>query len=129
MIKTINGWTKDKVLKRIKKYMHGVCMVGDNCMYENKKGNRCAVGIFLDHRIHKKEVFKYDGDILALNSIYNIEHTLPFSLQILIKIQKIHDAYRSNAYISQVKKYNNENYKTPEAALTAWVNDNVVEDS
>jgi len=122
--KTINGWTKKKVIKCIKKHVHGMAEsgIGGECLYETSQGNRCAIGAFLDHNIHSEKIFSFFGPITHVLLQYpEIAKTLPFTLNALKQLQNIHDNWGGEGDII----YNNENYNAPEDALIAWVENNV----
>ena len=54
MFKTINGWTKVKMIQELRKYLPkdgSRCMQDPRtCVYENDKGERCAAGAFIPDR-------------------------------------------------------------------------------
>jgi len=122
MIKIINGWTKEKVIECITKHVHGLAGEDGACFYETSQGNRCAIGAFLDHKIHQKEVFDYFGPIDHMLSKYpEIAKTLPFEEATLAKLQLIHDNWDGD----EDETYNKENYNAVEDALIGWVEENV----
>jgi hypothetical protein len=58
MYKTINGWTKEKMIEQIIKKNNGTQsfdIEDDYCMYRSN-GNACAVGCFIPDELYSKDM-------------------------------------------------------------------------
>lgn len=94
MYKFSNGWTKQKVMEQIRKYNDGTPAVGNcgNCLYEDNKGNRCAIGCFIPDGHPGLQA--RESDVVALLIRFpDLQDYLPFSeLHVLNDFQVCHDA-------------------------------------
>lgn len=113
MYKTINGWTKAKMKKAIKKYNNGTLSARDGqCVYKNSvDNNRCAVGCFLPE---ESDLFHFQGSVIELfNQDSNLKEIMPLRLKGLSKLQLIHD------------NKNNQETNNMHKILFNWIDKNV----
>jgi hypothetical protein len=106
MYKTINGWTKRKVLAVLKKRKYEEAAFNSatgNCEYGMKNGNRCGVGMFIPDN-HKALGANMGADHL-LQEYPDLKTELPFTLAGLKAIQRLHDhiTNRDNAKTKMIE--------------------------
>jgi len=97
-IKLINGWTKEKVMAQVMKYNKGERalffsekhnVVQDTCVYEDKDGNRCAVGCFIpDGHVALKSRLTAPS---LVEEYAALKPLMPFEGDGLTMFQKTHD--------------------------------------
>ena len=91
-LKLINGWTKRKVMNRIKKYNNGkraVNYTGDRCVYLAPNGNRCAIGCFIpDSHSALCEKCKVES---LIENYPDLTTVMPFEVGGLVLFQTAHD--------------------------------------
>lgn len=111
MLKLINGWTKESVMAQVKKYNNGTKATSDInpeiCVYQNKSGNRCAIGCFIPDG-HPALGSKKPANMLIFD-YPNLKYYMPFDTEDgLRKFQKAHDrAYAGKVYTS-IERFLNE---------------------
>jgi hypothetical protein len=98
MYKLINGWTKETVMAQVKKYNDGTKSVRPIsnkstsrviCLYENKDGNRCAIGCFIPD---KHPALKQVLPAYCIAEEYpGLRELMPFDMGVLNSFQRIHD--------------------------------------
>lgn len=105
IMKIINGWTKQQVIDAVDRHVpeEGAWDNLDSaCTYEDHNGKRCAVGALVPDMVFDM-IRDYQGEITTYyEEIYDRElfDHLPFSLNDLYRLQKIHDDLSSkNRYI------------------------------
>lgn len=93
MYKTINGYTKAKMIEMIKKYNNGTKATNKegDCQYLTENGNRCAVGCFLLEEIARKYT-TYSVYYVSAKSP-KVRTLLPLRMNGLSGLQKTHDSY------------------------------------
>ncbi len=117
MFKTINGWTKARMIAQIRLRNDGTKSVNTRggCVYQSPTGNACAVGCFipqgdyreeLDNGIGVREVFLWQEMRLAM----------PLAVEGLTRMQSVHDNAPSEIGGDMRER------------LANWINENV-EDS
>lgn len=93
MYKTINGWTKEKMIKHIVNNFRGKSTDDPDisgyqvCRYRGTGGKKCAVGLFIPDE-------KYSDGIesVAVSEIYNdFKLVLPLSRTGMATFQLVHD--------------------------------------
>lgn len=92
MCRLMPGWTKAKVIDRIKKYNNGTPAATDagQCVYLAKDGNRCFIGAFIPEG--HPALFRREGVQFLLVRYPELRHFMPFSLdQELVTFQNVHD--------------------------------------
>ncbi len=111
MYKTQNGWTKAKMIERIKQRNNGKRSVrpasrphAEVCMYRAPDGNRCAVGCFIEDNI-------YEADMEGCSAYDFIGIKFPLSKRGMRSLQCAHDEAGLTDNIHEV--------------LEAWINKNV----
>ncbi len=99
MFKLAKGWTKTKVMNRIKKYNNGKPAKNKDgiCLYKANGGNRCAIGCFIPdgHPALKSRLAIAD----LLGEFPDLAKHLPFKGTKALEIfQNAHDGVGSNGY-------------------------------
>ena len=83
MFKTINGYTKTKMIAKIKKYNNGKKAIEtdafeiESCVYQTKGGNRCAIGCFIPVKYLKDAVQSAGVVSDLLNKVPEVEDYMP----------------------------------------------------
>jgi len=62
MHKTINGWTKEKMIAHIKAEFKGKSENGAICLYRGPEGKKCAVGMFIPEDLYRKNMDTENGN-------------------------------------------------------------------
>lgn len=94
MISPINGWTKKRIIARIKKRVpeYG-CVDGRGvCIYRRDDGKGCIVGAFMPPRLAKK--MDLGGVLLiqtTLRAYPEIMQHIPLPFQTMRTLQRMHD--------------------------------------
>lgn len=92
MYKLINGWTKARVMKQVKKHNNGSQAWNskrESCTYQAVDGNRCAVGCFIPGN---HAALQYRGNAQELLIRFpELASRMPFGAKGLQKFQTIHD--------------------------------------
>lgn len=134
MHKTINGWTKERMIERVFEKSTGVVSIGvawldesgkpyNTCRYLSPDGDRCGAGIFVknyDPKIEGYSLYYLINDSgLDLDSIFDF----PLGVNGMKEFQGVHDSFN----------YADESYKEYApgymwTALIDWIEDNVVDD-
>ena len=91
MFKTINGWTKNKILKVLKARRYNAAAVNEEgtCAYTTSNGNRCAVGMFIPKGHKGSSVAGNVTDLLEAHP--DLKDRLPLSPKALSALQRVHD--------------------------------------
>lgn len=92
MIRLINGWTKAKVMKQVKKYNDGTRAINGRdgaCAYQTGDGNRCAVGCFIPDN-HSALESDLPADKL-IERYPDLANVMPFRAYDLCSFQVAHD--------------------------------------
>lgn len=111
MFKCQNGWTKDKMIKRIKERNNGnrsVSLSSSLCLYKSSDGNHCAIGCFIPENNNAMSFKGCVSELLANSS--DLEKEMPLCVEGLMNMQLIHDRCTKD----DVRE-----------ALTLWINKNV----
>jgi hypothetical protein len=98
MYKTINGWTKAKMIEQIKLKNNGERSVerfsnGDilpSCRYRGTNDNACAVGCFIPDTLYV-ESMEYRGTIELLRKFSTLKEHMPLSENAMEMLQILHD--------------------------------------
>ena len=119
--RTINGWTKAKMIETIRKNNNGTRAfdsVESECMYLTTDGNRCAVGCFIpddflnDPPEHDEDPFMYVGAADGLLEKFPfLRKFMPVEVEALEFMQSVHDDFEGEGDIRD--------------RLTQWIEDNV----
>jgi hypothetical protein len=101
MQKCINGWTKKKMLKAIKARRFQKASVDSNgrCVYLNRRGNRCAVGLFIPVGHEGEHCLGYVGDLLT--EYPDLKEKMP--LAYMGDLQRVHDGSALNAKTNMIE--------------------------
>lgn len=106
MYKLKDGWTKAKIMEKIKKYNNGSKSWegNSNCVYQTKTGNRCAIGCFIPDN---HPGLNYEGDVLGLLETYpSLKEYMPFDEPGSLRdFQQAHDTAKSSHEIYKVIEY------------------------
>lgn len=109
MFKTTNGWTKERMIKRIWEFPDRKCVEDENSLYRNTEGNACAVGRFIPEEIYN--VMFEDKNILQIwDKVHNF---MPLDIDGMDIFQMEHDYYDKINGINDI--------------LTKWILENVEE--
>lgn len=97
MHKTINGWTKAKMIEKIRsRPFVEAASDGNRCMYRSPDGNKCAVGVFIPDEMYSGEMDNTAiGDVTitgVLRRFPDLSDVLPLRGAGLICMQNVHDA-------------------------------------
>lgn len=114
MFKTINGFTKAKMINVIKNRIKDEPCVDQtgSCAYEDGKGNHCAVGAFIPD---KHEAMSSTRTVLSMLDTYPIlKEYMPLSTDGLVKLQLVHDACVHSG-------------EMPVPLLIKWIEENVID--
>jgi hypothetical protein len=96
MYKTINGWTKAKMIKQIMKRNNGTrCVVGGVCLYfRDSDKNSCAVGAFIPRKAYRSAMDNSSNPYTAtqlLRTFPQLEKYMPLEERALMRLQYEHD--------------------------------------
>lgn len=117
--KTMNGWTKERMIKQIMERNNGTrAVVNDEegppvCLYETEDGNHCAVGCFIPSG-HPAMEFK-DSVCFLLEAHQDLKSVLPLDLSGLKQFQQAHDLHDVRVMYGC----------DPRPDLIRWINENV----
>ena len=128
MYKPINGWTKAKMIEKIREFVpeDKACMTSlGACVYSNSKGKRCAVGAFLPNDC---DFFDFEGDVVdlldtALADGVNLK--LPIDVDGLSYLQGVHDSFGSRFAGAPRTDLG----VGPQDACIAWIEQNVSDEA
>lgn len=111
--KTINGWTKAKMIAAIQtKMMDHPSISGlGGCTYLAADGNKCAVGVFIPDGHVAQEATCYMSTLLLEHP--TLEGYMPLQLEALCQLQSVHD---SDAMFDSSDR---------RPKLIAWIEENV----
>jgi hypothetical protein len=104
--KPINGWTKAKMLERIREFVPNTkdgCVDPEKCggcVYKKDK-HRCAVGAFFSDEEAEKWATDSRGVLGLAEDNRELFDTLPLSPHILRSLQLAHDTWSENATARQ----------------------------
>lgn len=92
MYKTINGWTKAKMIERVLKKNNGTQCVDeiDDCQYRGDNGNQCLIGAFIPDESY---VAGMEGDSIRglLLGFPLLRQHMPMEERGLSNFQQVHD--------------------------------------
>lgn len=116
MFKTINGFTKAKMIEAVNTKMMDHKSFGyhkgagaSGCLYLAQDGNRCAVGIFIPTGHPAQD----SGDVrIMLPKFMDLLDVMPLKLEGLREMQRVHDQHESG---------------DPRSAIIKWINEKVQE--
>lgn len=106
--KLAKGWTKRKVMNRIKEYNDGsrcieISIENISCVYESKNGNRCAIGCFIPD--NHQALSSRDPVKILLKRYPELVEYMPFhDTEALRDFQNTHDVTFCDVYES-IKKF------------------------
>lgn len=128
MYRPINGWTKAKMIKQIKKYVPKTkpCMddVGA-CAYRSGR-YRCAVGAFIPTGKENYDAFNFIGSARDLVKIYgHLKSEMPLSINALTSMQKLHDSFDKDSGLYVSTRWRDQYGSGPQEALINWIKKNV----
>lgn len=114
MFKPINGWTKEKIISRIRSSFTGKAKErgAEMCSYRTKDGRRCAVGLFIDDAVYDTAMEERPA-VEVLDS-WDLHGSMPLSAIAMETWQRFHDKLRV--------KQGRERQKL---AMIQWVKNNV----
>ncbi len=112
MYKTINGWTKEKMIAQIKLKNNGSKAEYKHlCRYRTDEGNACFVGAFIPDDVYSPS---FEGSVHFLLKEYpNMLPIMPLDEDALAKLQHVHDGHES-AIMAPLHQ-----------RMEEWINDNV----
>lgn len=115
MHKTINGWTKAKMISRVKKLFKGKAVLATGaCVYKTDDGKRCAVGLFIPS--NRPAAFKVAGSVCTLLSNHpSLKKVMPLEEDALSEFQKFHDHQLAYSWSNELQK----------TELIKWIERNV----
>lgn len=110
--KTINGWTKARMIERIQTEMlDHPSFYESSCRYRSDDGNKCAVGVFIPDKIYTTRMEnRFPTDKCLWDVI--CDH-MPLEALAMFDLQKVHDE----------KSHIDKSDRRP--ALVKWINENV----
>lgn len=99
-MKTINGWTKAKMIEHIKANFKGksVSQISNSfgtseiCAYRGEQGKKCAVGMFIpdnNYSIRMEKSDKNSAEFVIKN--YNLDKDMPLEIRGMEILQNMHD--------------------------------------
>ncbi len=112
---TINGWTKESMIKHIKDNFRGKSLGRvhshryKTCVYKNPEGRRCAVGMFIPHTEYESKM-NYAGvasDLLI--TFPDLRQYMPLMDAELTELQQAHDASDATDTLDDMLKWINKN--------------------
>ena len=118
MYKCINGWTKTRMIEKIRQHVHETkpCMDGSVCTYQNKEGKRCAAGAFItDEDIDDLEHFL--GSATVLKTV-----EWPLDALDMNQLQGVHDSFGIHWLDTR-----HDLGVGPQDACIAWIEQNVLD--
>lgn len=104
----INGFTKTKVMNRVKKYNNGTkCTIDSSpiCVYFNSStNNRCLFGCFIP-RGHASIKDNFEGPVSELLKKYpDLNDFMPLNYKNIKQFQRLHDVLRLHENLYNVVK-------------------------
>ena len=125
MYKFINGYTKAKFMKRLRKYNNGTRAVQpmfsetdasfsvSQCMYLTSDGNSCAVGCFIPrNKPYSARAFANKGTVPSLlANVPELHGYMPLTDRALYELQSIHDSPSTIDVYKAVECWLNKNVK------------------
>ena len=117
-MRTINGWTKEKMKAQIMERNIGKASMihGFGCAYQGADGNACAVGCFLpkDYNLEDFESGNSGAtDVLKLIERFpDLRNLMPLDVYDLKNLQVVHDSFADTP-------------DDPRPALLKWIDENV----
>lgn len=119
--KPVNGWTKTKIIERIRRQFKGKSVVthplnGEVCKYRGPNGKKCAIGMFIPDSKYKKSMDKGGGQgVESLIEDYpKIADILPLDREGCSEFQSVHDGLDDLYSVEEQKQ-----------ALIFWVKQHV----
>lgn len=99
MIKPINGWTRESIIKHINETFKGRSITSDPgaegypnqfCAYRGDNETKCAVGMFIPDDLYSDTMEGYTLEAL-LRNFPKVSEGLPLPMEDMQVLQKIHD--------------------------------------
>lgn len=118
MYQLANGYTKESVMEKIRKYNNGTVAAGGepaSCLYQSPDGNRCFIGCFIpDNKIREIATLGKTVDVL-LERHPELRKSMPFAdLLTLSEFQRVHDSLSRG-----------DTSRDPREAAQTWLDENV----
>lgn len=116
--KCVNGFTKAKMINRIKRDFKGKSLSGMTCAYRGDGGKKCAAGLFIADEDYSSSMdhTTLDTDIISIVSRYpKIKRSLPLTVESMREFQTIHDGLKASTSTVEEQKQ----------VLIDWVKKNV----
>jgi len=95
MIKCINGWTKERMIKTVNKGMKDHKSMGtisngyaEKCRYKASDGNKCAVGCFIPDNEYRENL---EGRFSINLPSYLYDKYFPLDKETMSMFQRVHD--------------------------------------
>ena len=109
--KALNGWTKAKMIKHIKRNFKGKSMdhTDKNCLYRAEDGRKCAVGMFIPDELYTVEMEGLSSSAV-LREHPELVKFLPLQQNALDALQSVHD----ESYLDETLKL-----------MMDWIKENV----
>lgn len=109
MYKTINGWTKEKMIEQIKLRNNGtksVDRIVGGCFYRGINNNCCAVGCFIPD-----EEYKYSFDVArSFYEVYSqLKRFMPLNFNGMCNMREVHDNFEGEDMHVVLENWINEN--------------------
>lgn len=116
MYKTINGWTKAKMIKQIWAKNNGTASRSPDglaplCRYRGDGGNACAVGCFIPDAKYQPQMDENGSEFWnQLKLSIDLQLAMPLNTGALLEMQRVHDTAGNS---------------DPRPLLEKWINENV----
>lgn len=119
MYKTINDWTKKKMIEQIKLKNNGIKAINSRglCAYRSEDNNCCVVGCFIPDKEYEEISELLDG-MTSREVIKVFEDMFPLTRSGMMELQGIHDNYEEELSILSLHE-----------TLENWINANVEDET
>lgn len=112
LIKTINGWTKKKMLNHIKKNFAGKSLLKVrslehpevDCAYRGADGAKCAIGMFIPDILYRAEMEGKGAHVLC-GMEPKLKSKLPLEPYALTYLQEVHDDSEPDETLNSVMRW------------------------
>jgi hypothetical protein len=97
MYKTINGWTKQKMIDHINCNftIQSMDQRGDTCMYRGVSGAKCAIGLFIPDELYNVSMERqYLPFLIKLEP--KLSFAMPLEQEAMSLLQNVHDRSSTN---------------------------------
>lgn len=97
MYKTINGWTKEKMIQHVKDNFKGksTSIIDLSCLYRGPKGKKCAAGLFIPDKLYNESMETNTISIL-IDKFPKLERFMPLNQEAMGFLQGSHDSSEPN---------------------------------